>query len=86
MANWKETLDLSSFYRDESIEIVEKSKMVAQKLHRIIGKSKNFDEYDLSDLENIAEEFEMCIGGEDDLESFDYNMEQLYDWADACKL
>ena len=97
MAKWQFTLELGDFYHlygvdgDGEITLFELSQKVANKITELIPQLRKLhltmicnDMAD--DLENdILPLFEEIAEIEDeDVENFDYAMEQLYDWADTA--
>ena len=78
MANWKHTLNLADFYRNNSFTIKEKAKLVASRLRRL---SENLKDNEIEDIVYEFEDFANC-SDELDVNDFDELMVLLYDFAD----
>jgi len=86
---WKHTLDFSGFYKDDSIDIVEKGKKISVLIRRKFSSILDYESEDFDqELEDIVDVFE-SISGYDDVEpveEFDDCMESLYNWADYNRI
>lgn len=77
MANWKEKLMLNDLYKkidDTILSVNEAGKQVANRIRKLKYYKKYIDE-----LEEIADNFEFDC---EDVEDFDRNLEELYNFGD----
>jgi hypothetical protein len=78
---WRHTLDVSGFFHDDSISIVDK----AHRIGAMIRDAVWFVEGD-DGLEEITEMFCDMEPGEDDAEFFDDWWTSFYDWCDEARI
>lgn len=92
MNKWKYTMDLSGFYKDDSISVEEKGRLVSATLKRLLN--INWLSHVKYRIEELIEEFN-CISGDGEppetteftpVEDFDARMDDLYDFADRERI
>lgn len=83
MANWKQKLDFSGFYKNDEFTIVQKAEKVAGLLLTL-----KINDDAKEELEGIIERFNevQYVDADDQIEDFDDCMAELYDFADSERI
>lgn len=78
---WKHTLDVSEFFHDDKLSVVEK----AHKVGAMIRRQRWFSEDDFT-LDEIAGAFCDMTDEDDDGQYFDDWWSSFYDWCDEARV